>query len=82
LYIEFINLGINPLQMGDELAPKTVIRYRGFLLLEQHNNSWLVRPERSPMLLLPFRTHVCSLLEVKEILDHKLSANETIIQAA
>tara|TARA_Y100001968_G_C19343018_1_gene710546 strand:- start:484 stop:690 length:207 start_codon:yes stop_codon:yes gene_type:complete len=61
---------------------KTAIRYRGFLLLEQHNKSWLVRPERSPMLLLPFRTHICSLLEVKEILDRRLDENKEIIQAA
>jgi len=68
--------------MGFQIEQKTTIHYRGFILLEQHNHSWLVRPKRSPMLLLPFRTGVCSLLEVKEILDRKLSENETLIQAA
>ena len=68
--------------MGHHSEQKTTIRYRGFLLLEQHNKSWLVRPERSPMLLLPFRTKICSLLEVKEILDRRLAANKEIIQAA
>ena len=59
--------------MGSELNPPCAIRYRGFLLLEQPNQSWLVRPMRSPMLLLPFRTHICTLQEVKEILDMRLS---------
>ncbi len=49
------------------------IRYRGFILLAQPNQSWLVRPERSPMLLLPFRTNRCSLEEVKRFLDLKLA---------
>ncbi len=48
------------------------IRYRGFLVLPQRNNTWLVRPERSPMLLLPFRTNSCSIKEVKETIDLKL----------
>ena len=60
----------------------TAVRYKGFLLLEQHNKTWLVRPERSPMYLLPFRTGICSLLEVKKILDLKLSQKEDNIQAA
>ncbi|KGG13350.1 MULTISPECIES: hypothetical protein [Prochlorococcus] len=58
------------------------IRYRGFLLLEEHNRSWLVRPERSPMFLLPFRTPACSLVEVKQILDQKLSNKEQEMHAA
>ena len=33
------------------LDPQYAIRYRGFVLLEQHNSSWLVRPERSHMTL-------------------------------
>ncbi|ABX07975.1 hypothetical protein [Prochlorococcus marinus] len=60
----------------------TAVRYKGFILLEQHNKTWLVRPERSPMHLLPFRTPICSLLEVKKILDLKLSQKEENIQAA
>ena len=43
--------------MGMTLDPQYAIRYRGFVLLEQQNSGWLVRPERSPMTLLPFRTH-------------------------
>ncbi len=58
------------------------IRYKGFVLLEQQNNSWLVRPERSPMDLLPFRTQVCSLIEVKKILDYKLSGLQIDTKAA
>ncbi len=61
---------------------KAAFRYRGFLLLEQHNQSWLVRPERSPMYLLPFRTHICSLTEVKNLLDNKLDNNPMIPNAA
>ena len=68
--------------MGSQREQKTVIHYRGFLLLEQHNKSWLVRPKRSPMLLLPFRTHTCSIREVKKILDIKLLAAEEITKAA
>ena len=68
--------------MGYQSEQRTAISYRGFLLLEQHNKSWLVRPKRSPMVLLPFRTDICSLLEVKEILDRRLDENKEIIQAA
>ncbi len=60
----------------------TAIRYKGFLLLQEKNKSWLVRPERSPMLLLPFRTEACSLIEVKRILDCKISEVEEMIKAA
>ena len=59
-----------------------VVRYRGFLLLKQPNQTWLVRPERSPMLLLPFRTHNCSLAEVKEILTKKLAHEVNMSEAA
>ena len=59
-----------------------VIRYRGFLLLQQPNQTWLVRPERSPMVLLPFRTTSCSLAEVKAILVKKLAQEIDVSQAA
>ncbi len=59
-----------------------VIRYRGFLLLQQPNQTWLVRPERSPMSLLPFRTTKCSLAEVKKILVKKLADQTPTSQAA
>jgi len=58
------------------------VRYRGFLLLPQANNSWLVRPERSPMSFLPFRTHTCSLTDVKAMIDLRLSENTSLDQAA
>jgi len=60
----------------------TAIRYRGFLLIRQPNETWLVRPERSPMLLLPFRTKNCSLAEVKQILERKLSEKMLLREAA
>ena len=55
------------------MTQQSVVRYRGFLLLPQTNQSWLVRPERSPMRLLPFRTPSCGLADVKALLDWKLS---------
>ena len=47
--------------MGPQDDKNVVIRYQGFLILKQPNHTWLVRPERSPMRLLPFRTASCSL---------------------
>ena len=55
------------------MSHEAVVRYRGYLLLPQINQSWLVRPERSPMKLLPFRTPTCSLADVKALLDLRLS---------
>ena len=68
--------------MGMTLDPQYAIRYRGFVLLEQQNSSWLVRPERSPMKLLPFRTHACSLADVKAALDRRLKQNSSLISVA
>ena len=68
--------------MGFLMNRQTVVRYRGFLLLPQNNQSWLVRPERSPMRLLPFRSPTCSLADVKALLDWRLSQEETEIKAA
>ena len=68
--------------MGFQYDQNIVVRYRGFLLLQQPNRTWLVRPERSPMLLLPFRTPSCSIAEVKKILIRKLSQEMDINQAA
>tara|TARA_B100001939_G_scaffold28514_1_gene22648 strand:- start:2411 stop:2617 length:207 start_codon:yes stop_codon:yes gene_type:complete len=68
--------------MGFLMNRQAVVRYRGFLLLPQLNQSWLVRPERSPMRLLPFRTPTCSLADVKALLDWRLSQEETEIKAA
>ena len=68
--------------MGHLNDHNVVFRYRGFLLLKQPNQTWLVRPERSPMLLLPFRTPNYSLSEVKKILEAKLAEEVDINQAA
>ena len=68
--------------MGMTLDPQYAIRYRGFVLLQQRNNSWLVRPERSPMRLLPFRTTTCSLADVKAALDRRLKQNSSLISVA
>ena len=68
--------------MGFQYDQNVVVRYRGFLLLQQPNRTWLVRPERSPMLLLPFRTPSCSLAEVKKILLRRLSRELNNSQAA
>ena len=64
------------------MSVQAVVRYRGYLLLPQVNQSWLVRPERSPMRLLPFRTPTCSLADVKALLDWRLSQESTGIGAA
>ena len=68
--------------MGMTLDPQYAIRYRGFVLLQQRNNSWLVRPERSPMRLLPFRTPTCSLADVKALLDWRLEQDKSLISVA
>ena len=68
--------------MGYPMSPQAVVRYRGYLLLPQINQGWLVRPERSPMHLLPFRTPTCSVADVKALLDRRLSQGPTEIGAA
>ena len=64
------------------MSHEAVVRYRGYLLLPQTNQSWLVRPERSPMQLLPFRTPTCSLADVKELLDWRLAQERSEIGVA
>ncbi|NOL48319.1 hypothetical protein SynMITS9220_02971 [Synechococcus sp. MIT S9220] len=68
--------------MGLTRDPQYAVRYRGFVLLQQRNNSWLVRPERSPMRLLPFRTPTCSLADVKALLDWRLEQDKSLISVA
>ena len=58
------------------------IRYKGFLLIEQENKSWIVRPERSPIIIFPFKTAICSLIEVKKLVDQKLVENTQTLDAA
>jgi hypothetical protein len=48
------------------------VRYRGFVLIPQADLTWLVRPERSPMPMLPFRTPASSLADVKALVDWRL----------
>ncbi|MEB3263492.1 MAG: hypothetical protein VKJ66_03880 [Synechococcus sp.] len=55
-----------------EPARMLVVRYRGFVLLPQGDN-WLVRPERSPMRILPFRVPGSCLDVVKQRVDERLS---------
>ena len=68
--------------MGFLMGQQAVVRYRGFILLPQNNRTWLVRPERSPMRLLPFRTPTCSLADVKALLDWRLSQEDAEIGVA
>ena len=49
------------------------VRYRGFVLIPQNDPTWLVRPERSPMSLLPFRTPASSVDDVKALIDWRLN---------
>lgn len=65
--------------MGDQPEHHHAVRYRGFLLLSQTNRTWLVRPERSPMTLLPFRTPTCSLEDVKALVDWRFSQESSLI---
>jgi hypothetical protein len=37
--------------------------------------AWLVRPERSPMQLLPFRAPASSVADVKALVDWRLNHN-------
>ena len=50
-----------------------VVRYRGFVLIPQSDLTWLVRPERSPMTMLPFRAPASSVDDVKALIDWRLN---------
>lgn len=52
------------------------VRYRGFVLIPQADLSWLIRPERSPMRILPFRAPASSLTDVKALVDWRLAQHE------
>ena len=54
------------------LGVRATVRYRGFVLIPQDDLTWLVRPERSPMHLLPFRAPASSLADVKALVDWRL----------
>lgn len=51
---------------------RVAVRYRGFVLIPEPDFTWLVRPERSPMPVLPFRTPASSLADVKALIDWRL----------
>ena len=68
--------------MGFLGKPQFAVRYRGFILMQQPNQSWLIRPERSPMQHLPFRTAVCSLEDAKSLVDSKLQSSQNLIEVA
>ena len=51
----------------------SVVRYRGFVLIPQPDLTWLVRPERSPMRMLPFRAPASSVADVKALVDWRLT---------
>lgn len=50
-----------------------MVRYRGFVLMPQADLTWLIRPERSPMTILPFRAPASSLTDVKALVDWRLA---------
>jgi hypothetical protein len=72
---------ISPLQdlpsvdsRGEAIQPSLhVVRYRGFVLIPQGDLTWLIRPERSPMKVLPFRAPASSLSDVKALVDWRLN---------
>ncbi len=58
---------------GVESVRPLAVRYRGFVLIPQSDLTWLVRPERSPMPVLPFRAPASSLADVKALVDWRLN---------
>ncbi|MCP9886009.1 hypothetical protein KBY97_12890 [Synechococcus sp. ATX 2A4] len=63
---------ILPAADGSGSGRRWVVRYRGFVLMPQTDLTWLVRPERSPMDVLPFRAPASSLADVKALVDWRL----------
>jgi len=62
--------------VGLEVASvRAVVRYRGFVLIPQADLSWLIRPERSPLKVLPFRAPASSLSDVKALIDWRLKSH-------
>lgn len=57
-------------------ADRRVVRYRGFVLIPQADLTWLIRPERSPMTILPFRAPASSVPDVKSLIDWRLSQRQ------
>lgn len=63
-------------ERGWQEPMRTVARYRGFVLIPQENLTWLIRPERSPMTILPFRAPASSLMDVKSLIDWRLDQRQ------
>ena len=61
------------LGMPELVQERSIVRYRGFVLIPQSDLSWLIRPERSPMEILPFRVPPNSLSDVKALVDWRLN---------
>jgi hypothetical protein len=64
------------LGMPEPWREPSVVRYRGFVLIPQADLGWLIRPERSPMTILPFRVPPNSLSDVKALVDWRLSRSQ------
>ncbi|MBM5803723.1 MAG: hypothetical protein FJ078_06335 [Cyanobacteria bacterium K_DeepCast_35m_m2_155] len=58
---------------GTKVNRDTPVRYRGFVLIPQADWTWVVRPERSPMEMLPFRAPASSVEDVKALVDWRLN---------
>ena len=58
---------------GSESNRTTPVRYRGFVLIPQADLTWVVRPERSPLELTPFRAPASSVQDVKALVDWRLN---------
>jgi hypothetical protein len=67
---QLISMAVSPYAID---LPQPVVRYRGFVLIPQRDLSWLVRPERSTMAMLPFRAPASSVADVRALLDWRLS---------
>ena len=58
--------------MDPVIRDNVVVRYRGFVLIPMVPTGWLVRPERSPMVVFPFRFPAASLDQLKAEIDGRL----------
>ena len=68
--VQLISMAVSPYAIN---LSQPVVRYRGFVLIPQPDFSWVVRPERSPMAMLPFRAPASSVADVKALVDWRLS---------
>ena len=60
-------------QASTQVKLSAPVRYRGFVLIPQQDLTWVVRPERSPLTMLPFRAPASSVADVKALIDWKLN---------